>query len=163
MYDLVELRCAVDTDRKAAGLAAVSWEDPAIVAGTGVAVRARHFTQVRESLQDLWTAAGLGLLPEFTAGAIPTTPPIARPVKTSDLEDLRNWLMQYELSDWGQTKRARVYQEYDVSDPASGQYGKGRRTGLSDSCGGGTFRWDAAGRLALEKRVLDGFTYITQT
>ncbi|MBI4492350.1 MAG: RHS repeat-associated core domain-containing protein, partial [Chloroflexi bacterium] len=45
----------------------------------------------------------------------------------------------------------------------SGQYGKGRRTGLSDSCGGGTFRWDAAGRLALEKRVLDGFTYITQT
>ena len=155
VYDLMELRAAVDTNRKTAGLAAASWTDAAIVAGTGVRVRATHFTELKSRIQDLWTAAGTGTLPEFTGGAVTAG---TRKILTTDVGDLRTWLWQYEQSTWAQTRRARVYQEYDAYDGTT-QFGKGRRTAVWDGSGRSTFSYDAAGRVSRQQRIIDGFTY----
>jgi RHS repeat-associated protein len=127
---------------------------------TGVLVRATHFTELRGAIQGLRTAAGLGTVPGFTAGAIVSG---TRTIKTSDIEDLRTWLTQYEQSTWAQTRRARVLHEYDASDPPNGQYGKGRRTALWDGCGRAAFTWDQGGRLAKEQRWLDGASYLSES
>ncbi|TAK27710.1 MAG: RHS repeat protein [Chloroflexota bacterium] len=159
----MEPRAAVYVGRKAAGPSPATWTDLAIVAGAGVRVRALRFTDLRTSIQDLWTAAGLGTLPQFTGGAIAAE---TRKIKASDLTDLRSWLAQYEDSQYAQTRRARVYIEYDAfnDNPFQGplQYGIGRRTGLWDGCGRQSFWWDRAGRMTREERTIDGTVYVTQ-
>ncbi|MGH3659404.1 MAG: hypothetical protein ACRDUA_22380, partial [Micromonosporaceae bacterium] len=159
VYDLMELRAAVDTNRAAAGLttpAPGTWTDAAIVAGTGVRVRAVHFTELRDRIQDLWTAAGMGSVPPFSGGTISAG---TRVLKASDLADLRTWLGQHEGHANAVDKRARVVQQYDAYDPPNGQYGRGRRTGMWDGCGRQTFTYDPAGRQTKEERTLDGHVY----
>ncbi len=160
MSDLMEVRAAVDTDRVAAGLAPAAWTDPAIVPGTAIPIKAVNFTELRTRIQDLWTTAGLGSVPEFSGGTIL---PVLRLVKASDLPDLRTWLGQYESSPLGQTRRARVLRTYDAFDPTAGQFGRGQRTGLWDASGHATFAWDRAGQLTQETRVLDGQPYATRS
>lgn len=65
VYDLMEIRAAVDVDRVAAGLNpdAVPWTNPAIVAGKDVTIRAVHFNEMRSAIQDLWTRANSGKTP----------------------------------------------------------------------------------------------------
>jgi RHS repeat-associated protein len=125
------------------------------VAGRYVPIRAVHFTEMRSKIQELWTQAGLGDLPEFSAGAIVVG---SRSIKTSDPEDLRLWLTQYENSNYGQTRRARAYYEYDGYDGIA-QYGRGRRTGMWDGCGRQATYYDQAGRVWREERTLDGTLY----
>ncbi|TAK35827.1 MAG: hypothetical protein EPO21_04880 [Chloroflexota bacterium] len=158
VHDLMELRAAVDVDRKAAGLSPATWTDPAIVAGTGVRVRAIHFIGLRDRIQELWTAASMGSVPGFTGGTITAD---TRKIKASDLTDLRGWLVQYEDSYYGQGKRARVFMEYDAYDGAS-QFGRGKRTAIWDGCGRQSFWWDKAGRMTKEERTIDGALYATQ-
>ncbi|TAK27713.1 MAG: hypothetical protein EPO21_23565 [Chloroflexota bacterium] len=161
VYDLMELRAAVDVNRKAAGMTPSTWTDPVIIAGTGVRVRALHFTDLRTSIQDLWTAAGLGTLPQFTGGAIAAE---TRKIKASDLTDLRGWLATYETyenGEWGLKRAARVFMEYDAYNGVS-QFGKGKRTALWDVCGRQSFWWDKAGRITREERTIDGALYVTQ-
>ncbi|MBI4329951.1 MAG: SMP-30/gluconolactonase/LRE family protein [Chloroflexi bacterium] len=50
---------------------------------------------------------------------------------------------------------------YSYDDVSSGNYGKGRRTGMSDSSGSLSYKYDARGRLVEEKRTVDGTPYTT--
>ncbi len=150
VYDLMELRAAVDTNRRAAGLSAGTWTDPEIVAGTGVPVRAAHFTELQAKIQDLWTKAGMGLVPAFTAGPVAST----RAIANSDLADLRGWLDQYEQQ--APSWRARVWQEYD--DPTVSN-SIGRRTAMWDASGHSTAAYDPAGRPTSGAQWLDGHAY----
>ncbi|HEV2125563.1 MAG TPA: hypothetical protein VGW38_22655, partial [Chloroflexota bacterium] len=135
--------------------------DQAIIAGTGVRIRALHLTELRAAIQDLWTQAGLGTVPEFSGGAINGNG--QRVIKISDFTDLRSWFQQYETSAWATTRRARVFQQYDAYDTAAGQYGRGKRTALWDGCGKSTFTYDKVGRLVKEERTTDGSLYGTQS
>ncbi len=165
VYDLYELRAAIDTNLAAAGLSTANWTDPEIVAGAGVNIRAVHFTELRDRIQDLWTAASLGDVPEFTAGAIVAG---TRNIKVSDLTDLRSWLYDsdsdntsYETSTWAETRRARAFYEYDSTDDSAGA-GKGRRTGMWDGSGSSSWKYDKYGRGGVDRRVVDGKTYETE-
>ena len=165
VHDLYELRAAIDTNLAAAGLSTASWTDPEIVAGTGVNIRAVHFTELRDRIQDLWTAASLGDVPQFTAGAIEAG---SRNIKVSDLTDLRSWLYDsdsdntsYETSTWAETRRARAFYEYDSTDDSAGA-GKGRRTGMWDGSGSSSWKYDKYGRGGVDRRVVDGKTYETE-
>ena len=158
VHDLMELRCAVEADRVAAGLAEVGWTDPEIVAGRDIPIRAVHFTELRSRIEDLWTAAGMGAVPEYAVGPIVAG---TRRISTSDPEELRVWLRQYEDSGYGQAHRARAYYRYDEYD-GTAQFGRGRRTALWDMSGKSTFTWDKLGRLVRGERSLDGRAYASQ-
>ena len=159
VFDLMELRSAIDTDRMACGLGAYPWTDPTIVARARVTVRAVHFNELRAAIQDLWTAAGVGPIPDFTRGAIV---PETRVISIQDLGDVRGWLLQYEATAFGQIYRARIWQGYDSFDGVT-VFGRGRRTIMYDSCGNSGWTYDIAGRLIQATRSLDGFSYSTVT
>ena len=158
VHDLMELRSAVDVDRAAADLSTGVWTDPEIVAGRDVPIRAVHFTELRARIQDLWTAAGMGTVPEYAVGPIVAG---TRRISTSDPEELRVWLRQYEESGYGQAHRARACYRYDGYDGVT-QFGRGRRTAMWDMSGRQTFTWDLLGRLTREERSLDGRLYASQ-
>jgi RHS repeat-associated protein len=163
VYDLMELRCAVDTDRVAAGLGAATWMDPEIVAGRDVPVRAVHFNELRDRIGELWDAAGLGQVPGFSGEPIvvPEEGPPTRLIKATDLTDLRGWLQYYEASAWAAARRARVVQEHDQY-VAGTQHGRGRRTAMWDGCGRQAWTYDAAGRVTRQERTIDGRLYADQ-
>jgi len=163
VYDLIEMRAAIDVDRKTTGLIAGSWSDPAIVAGKNVPVCAAHFTELLARIQDLWTAAGMGTIPLWTAQAtLGALVAGTRLIVLSDLTDLRAWLVQYENSTYGQSHRARTYSEYDAYDGAT-QFGRGRRTALWDVTGHQTSTYDLLGRRYQGQQTLDGFVYAANT
>ena len=51
---------------------------------------------------------------------------------------------------------AAIYYSYDAYDPANGQYGKTRRTGMSDSSGSTAWKYDGRGRVIQEVKVISG-------
>ncbi len=157
--DLMELRTSIDTDRAGAGVALFYWTDSAIVAGTGVAVRAQQLLDLRSALQGLWQVASMGSIPQFTRGAIVAG---TRLVSAQDLTDLRGWLAQYDATSYGGSHRARVVQQYDSYD-GSAQFGRGKRTACWDSSGYTVWIHDAAGRPSQELRTMDGVQYTTTT
>ncbi|MBI4320635.1 MAG: hypothetical protein HY675_19260 [Chloroflexi bacterium] len=162
VYDIIELRSAVDVNRVAAGLSLYAWSDPAIVAGTGVKVRAVHFNELKSAIQELLNAAGIGNPPnepkEFSQGPIVAG---TRVIKASDPNDLRSWLADYEGSDYAQTRRARANYAYDEYDGVN-QYGKGRRTAMYDVSGRRYYRYDRRGRVVRDEQIVDGQSYVTQ-
>ncbi len=153
VYDLMEIRAAVDVDRVAAGLNpdAVPWTNPAIVAGKDVTIRAVHFNEMRSRIQDLWTQASIGTVPGFTRGTIQVDPP--RLISLQDPTDLRAWLVtaspnNYEGSAWAcqNGRRARaVYRWDNYTDNGSRGYPKGRRTEM----------WDVSGRTRGQSSITD--------
>ncbi|MCI0441215.1 MAG: hypothetical protein L0177_19105, partial [Chloroflexi bacterium] len=50
---------------------------------------------------------------------------------------------------------------YDEYDPGSGQYGRGKRTAMTDASGNSTYRFDSRGRLVAESRTVDSVQYNT--
>lgn len=159
VHDLMELRSAVDVDRGAVGLSTGVWTDPEIVAGRDVPIRAVHFTELRSRIEDLWIVAGMGTFPEFSAGPIVSG---SRKIATSDPEDLRSWLREYEESGYGQIRRARAYYQYDEYDGVS-QFGRGRRTAMWDMSGQERVYYDGLGRVYKAERILDGHSYVSRT
>jgi RHS repeat-associated protein len=157
VYDIIELRNAINVNRVPVGLGLYNWTDPAIVAGKDVKVRAVHFADLKSAIQGLWTAAGIGTLPEFTGGAITGG---TRKIKAGDLTDLRSWLSQYEGSAYAQTLRARAWYSYDEYDGVN-QFGRGRRTAMFDVSGRHHYRYDLRGRLTRDEQVIDGVSYVT--
>ena len=158
VYDLMEFRAAVDADRASAGLSTGGWTDPETSS-----VLPAHLTELRGRVQGLWTAASLGSVPEFTAGAIVAG---ARNIEASDLTDLRGWLYDsdsnnasYETSAWALTRRARALYQYDGIGEAAGGSGKGRRTAMWDSAGNSSWKYDQYGRVTTATRVVDGKSY----
>ncbi len=155
VYDLMELRAAIDTVRASAGLSTGGWTNP-----EAFSVLPAHLTELRTRLQGLWTAASLGAVPQFTAGdsAAPS-----RQVAASDLADLRGWLYDsnsnntsYESSAWAQSRRARAFYVYDGTSAGSG---KGRRTSMWDAAGSSSWSYDEYGRVTSQTRVVDGKSY----
>src|SRR5207249_1083148 len=59
VYDVMELRCAIDANRAAAGLSTGGWTDAEIVAGRDTRIRAIHFTEARDRINALRSLAGL--------------------------------------------------------------------------------------------------------
>ena len=155
VYDLMEIRAAIDAQRASAGLSTGGWTNP-----EATSVLAAHLTELRTRLQGLWTAASLGTIPQFTAGDSTVA---NRVVAASDLADLRGWLYDsnaantsYETSTWAQSRRARALYEYDGTSNGSG---KGRRTAMFDSAGSSSWSYDPYGRVTAQTRVIDGKSY----
>ncbi|MCL5961304.1 MAG: hypothetical protein M1358_18680 [Chloroflexi bacterium] len=61
-------------------------------------VQAAHFTQIRDGIQGLWSAAGLGPLPNWSCGVTPTGGQSPTPIFGSDMVDLRHWVKFYQAS-----------------------------------------------------------------
>ena len=116
LFDLIELRAAIDADRVAAGLSAATWTDP-----EPTSFRGSYITEFMNRIQDLWTAASLGNVPNLIGGNF-----------NAFIDLFRSWLYDsnsnntsYETSSWAETRRARAFYEYDGTSAGSG---KGRRT-----------------------------------
>src|SRR6266851_3229487 len=83
-----ELQSVIDQNRAAAALGGYTWSNtPINPAATHI--RAVHFTDARNAIQDLWNHAGMGTLPHWSVGGPPTT---SRQVSARDMTDLRNWI-----------------------------------------------------------------------
>ncbi|MBI4492562.1 MAG: hypothetical protein HY690_07190 [Chloroflexi bacterium] len=90
------LRTAIDQDLAAAQLS-YAWTWANVTPGT--AVLAKHFTELRAAIQQLWDFKARGPLPAWTSGVTPGGPSLgtaATPIRASDVTDLRTWLNQYE-------------------------------------------------------------------
>ena len=145
VFDLIELRAAVDADRAAAGLSVAGWTDP-----EPTRFRYVYITEFINRIQDLWTAASLGSPPRLTRSSVSTL-----------IDRLRSWLYDsdsqntsYETSAWAQSRRARAFYEYDGTSS-----GKGRRTAMWDSAGNSSWSYDEYGRVTTATRVVDGRSY----
>ena len=82
-----ELRQVIDSRRRQNGLSPFPWTDDPVIARY-ILIRAIHFLELRQAIQDLWHAAGLGSLPEWSCGSPPSTD---RVVFASDVNDLRRY------------------------------------------------------------------------
>ncbi|MEK7778185.1 MAG: RHS repeat domain-containing protein, partial [Chloroflexota bacterium] len=51
---------------------------------------------------------------------------------------------------------------YSYDSVASGNYGKGKRTGMTDDPGSAAFTYDAIGRIIKEDKTIDSTVYTTQ-
>ena len=149
LFDLIELRAAIDADRAAAGLSAAGWTDP-----EPTSFRGSYITEFMNRIQDLWTAASLGNVPGLSGGSIPAFIDLFR----SWLYDSNSANTSYETSSWAETRRARAFYEYDATSAGSG---KGRRTAMWDAAGSSSWSYDEYGRVLKDTRVIDGKTYST--
>lgn len=86
-----EVRRAVNFWRNYVGLPPSTWTDGPWVDST-TPMRAVHFTELKASIQDLWTEQEIGIppytLPAWSGG----TPSSGSPIHASDINDLRSWL-----------------------------------------------------------------------
>ena len=147
VFELIELRAAVDADRAAAGLTTGGWSvpEPSRFSGDDIG---DFYSRLRE----LWAVASLGQVPRLTGSS------------ASDFIDLfRSWLYDsdsdntsYETSTWAQSRRARALYQYDGTSAGSG---KGRRTAMWDSAGSSSWSYDEYGRTTTATRVVDGRSY----
>ena len=147
VFELIELRAAVDADRAAAGLTTGGWSvpEPSRFSGDDIG---DFYSRLRE----LWAVASLGQVPRLTGSS------------ASDFIDLfRSWLYDsnsdntsYETSSWAQSRRARALYQYDGTSAGSG---KGRRTAMWDSAGNSSWSYDEYGRVTRQTRVVDGRSY----
>ena len=83
-----ELRREIDARRRQLGLKAFCWTDDPVIARYTV-IRAVHFLELRAALQEVWTRAGRGQLPDWTCGSAPSS---ERVIFASDVNDLRHWM-----------------------------------------------------------------------
>jgi len=67
------------------------WTDDPVTTSTHI--RAVHFTELRAAIQDLWTHAGQGTVPNWSAGSAPSP---SRQISARDINDLRTWVNQYD-------------------------------------------------------------------
>lgn len=145
VFDLVELRSAVDVLRIVAGREPVAWVDPALRPHQ-TPIRAVHFTQLREATADLWRVGELGPLPDFTAGPVVAQ---TRKIHLSDLLDLRGWVETYEARRLDLAARiARVYAGPAAAAPFE----------VWDAVGSARLAADGGGHAALI-RTVDGVPY----
>ena len=147
LFDLIELRAAIDADRAAAGLSPAGWTDP-----EPTSFRGSYITEFMNRIQDLWTAASLGNVPNLTGGNF-----------NAFIDLFRSWLYDsdsentsYETSSWAETRRARAFYQYDGTSAGSG---KGRRTAMWDAAGNSSWSYDEYGRVTAQTRVVDGRSY----
>ena len=147
VFDLIELRAAIDADRVAAGLDAAVWTDPEPTRFLGT-----YITELRNRIQDLWTAASLGSVPRLTSGNIDYFIDLFR----SWLYDPNRQNTSYESSAWAKPRKARAFYQYDGTSAGSG---KGRRTAMWDSAGNSSWSYDEYGRTTTATRVVDGRSY----
>lgn len=82
-----ELRDAVDTLRSEVSLAPYTWTDNPV--STTTHIRAIHFNELRSALDDVWTAKGMGPMPNWSVGTAPNT---GRQISARDTNDLRAWV-----------------------------------------------------------------------
>jgi hypothetical protein len=82
-----ELRRTLDFYRAKAGLPATNWIDNPV--STTIHFRWIHFTELRSAIQDLWTHAGMGTLPNWSVGSAPSS---SRQTSARDINDLRSWV-----------------------------------------------------------------------
>ena len=147
VFELIELRAAVDADRAAAGLTTGGWSvpEPSRFSGDDIG-------DLYSRLRELWAVASLGQVPRLAGSS------------ASDFIDLfRSWLYDsdsdntsYETSSWAQSRRARALYQYDGTSAGSG---KGRRTAMWDSAGNSSWSYDEYGRTTTATRVVDGRSY----
>ncbi|MBI2939400.1 MAG: RHS repeat protein, partial [Chloroflexi bacterium] len=162
IFDLVEIRSTVDTHRVGVELAPVGWigrtdDDPTFVAGL-TPIRAVHFTQLRAAIAELYRAADLEALPEFSEGPIVAG---ARVVKLADPLDLRGWVERYETLRPDLAARVvRKYGRYSVPG-LDAETARGKLTEMWDGAGFSRYFYDAAGRVVRELRGLDSHEYWT--
>ena len=149
LFDLIELRAAIDADRAAAGLSAATWTDP-----EPTSFRGSYITEFMNRIQDLWTAASLGNVPNLTGGNF-----------NAFIDLFRSWLYDsdsantsYETSSWAESRRARAFYQYDETGTSAGS-GKGRRTAMWDAAGSSSWSYDEYGRVTSQTRVVDGRSY----
>ncbi len=147
VFDLIELRAAVDADRAAAGLSAAGWTDP-----EPSSFRGSYIKDLISAIQDLWTEASLGSVPRLTSGNFDYFIDLFR----SWLYDSDSDNTSYETSTWAQSRRARAFYQYDGTSAGSG---KGRRTAMWDSAGNSSWSYDEYGRTTTATRVVDGRSY----
>jgi YD repeat-containing protein len=70
--------------------------------------------------------------------------------------DLLNRLRGKSFSGSCGTTTAPVGYTYDAFDAATGQYGRGRRTGMTDGSGSTAWKYDLRGRMIQETKVISG-------
>ncbi len=147
LFDLIELRAAIDAARAAAGLSTGGWTDskPTTFRGT-------YITELISRIQGLWTAASLGPVPSLRSGS-----------PSAYIDSFRYWLYNsnsritsYETSTWARSRRARALYQYDGTSAGSD---KGRRTSMWDSAGNSSWKYDQYGRVTRATRVVDGRSY----
>jgi RHS repeat-associated protein len=149
VYDLMELRGALDANAAAVGATVGGWTDTAIVAGQACPVRCVHYNEVLARVETLCAAAGLGA-PGMSA-AWPLS--AAAQCGSGHLGELRRALETYERQlPMLSRDRARVVIAYDALD---------RPTDMWDGSGRTSWSYDASGRTTGETRLIDGFAYRT--
>ena len=91
-----ELRTAVYE----AGGSPATWTDEQTLPADAT-LKSVYVTEIRDAIQRLWDARGLGLIPNWTTGAEPTEPApgVPPPLQSSDITDLRTWFNHFES--WG--------------------------------------------------------------
>lgn len=98
--DIAELRTFIDQDYSQAfppPHPPFPWSWTNVVAGDRIL--AKHFKQMRDAIQELWTFKGRGALPMWSSGVNPGGESLGTAptrIRASDLTDLRRWLNQYE-------------------------------------------------------------------
>ena len=145
LFDLIELRAAIDADRASAGLSTGVWTDP-----EPSTFRSVYISEFYRRIQDLWTAASLGSVPGLGGATL-----------SAIIDRFRSWLYHpsntsYETSSWAQSRRARAFYQYDGTSAGSG---KGRRTAMWDAAGSSSWSYDEYGRVTNQTRVVDGRSY----
>ena len=147
LFDLIELRAAIDAARAAAGLSTGGWTD-----SKPTRFRGTYITELISRIQGLWTAASLGPVPSLRSGS-----------PSAYIDSFRYWLYNsnsritsYETSTWARSRRARALYQYDGTSAGSG---KGRRTAMWDSAGSSSWSYDQYGRTTTATRVVDGRSY----
>ncbi len=83
-----ELRRAIDGQRRQHSLPPFAWTDDPVIARY-TAIRAIHFLELRQAVQDLWNAVDLRPLPDWTCGSPPSP---ERVIFASDITDIRGWI-----------------------------------------------------------------------
>lgn len=92
---VVELRAVIQRARLSHSLQDFTWGDAAVTGSSGI--KASHFLEMRQAIQDVWTAAGIGALPPWTSAALPNGGvAVGRTVYASDVNDLRAWVARVD-------------------------------------------------------------------
>lgn len=92
-FDIQEVRNAINAERTALGWIKCPFTDGTLV--PTISIKARHFTEMRGAIQDLWYAKSMGPVSVWSkrGGADPS---VGTPIYATDLTDLRGWLNQYQ-------------------------------------------------------------------
>lgn len=110
-----QLRTAVNSLRQAAGLHQIDWTDHPVGSGQ-TRIKAVHFNELAGAIQDLWLRRSLGRLPSWSAGSPPSP---NRPIRASDMNNLRSWVNTYESSSTALDPQGVVSFSFDPNAPSA--------------------------------------------